>query len=190
MELDCWRVWFSHATWELPCIFWTTSYPQPTLSASTCSTTLSKKETSFLHSLWRLQRKIFMRAAIVSPTVVPLFFARFVSCIQLFLQYDSVCPQGVTQQVTHRVAPLLTGTTYGDNVRLLNSVIQVCHNEPKVHVRFSVITDNCLHPGDCRCVAFNTFVVGVGSMDQNSHLCFGWWYTIAIERLNVQSKPH
>lgn len=52
--------------------------------------------------------------------------SRFVSCIQLFLQYDSVCPQGVTQQVTHRVAPLLTGTTYGDNVRLLNSVIQVC----------------------------------------------------------------
>lgn len=53
---------------------------------------------------------------------------RFVSCVQLFLQYDSVCPQGVTQQVTHRVAPLLTGTTYGDNVRLLNSVIQVCHH--------------------------------------------------------------
>ncbi|MEQ2213871.1 hypothetical protein XENOCAPTIV_022465, partial [Xenoophorus captivus] len=42
----------------------------------------------------------------------------------LFLQYDSVCPQGVTQQVTHRVAPLLTGTNYGDNVRLLNSIIQ------------------------------------------------------------------
>lgn len=54
---------------------------------------------------------------------------RFVSCVQLFLQYDSVCPQGVTQQVTHRVAPLLTGATYGDNVRLLNSVIQVCHFE-------------------------------------------------------------
>nr|XP_020450035.1 ectopic P granules protein 5 homolog [Monopterus albus] len=50
--------------------------------------------------------------------------SQFVSCIQLFLQYDSVCPQGVTQQVTHRVAPLLTGATYGDNVRLLNSVIQ------------------------------------------------------------------
>lgn len=54
---------------------------------------------------------------------------RFVSCIQLFLQYDSVCPQGVTQQVTHRVAPLLTGATYGDNIRLLNSIIMVCHHE-------------------------------------------------------------
>lgn len=66
----------------------------------------------------------------VPPTVVPVFYTRFVSCIQLFLQYDSVCPQGVAQQVTHRVAPLLTGTSYGDNVRLLNSVIQVCYNEP------------------------------------------------------------
>lgn len=63
-------------------------------------------------------------------------FPRFVSCIQLFLQYDSVCPQGVTQQVTHRVAPLLTGTTYGDNVRLLNSAIQV---HP------TIITGICTH---------------------------------------------
>ncbi|CAJ1068858.1 ectopic P granules protein 5 homolog isoform X1 [Xyrichtys novacula] len=75
-----------------------------------------------------------LRAAVhlldnILPQTYPLSFyllnnAQFVSCIQLFLQYDSVCPQGVTQQVTHRVAPLLTGTTYGDNVRLLNSVIQ------------------------------------------------------------------
>ncbi|KAF0033797.1 hypothetical protein F2P81_013863 [Scophthalmus maximus] len=65
----------------------------------------------------------------ILPPTYPLSFyllnnSQFVSCMQLFLQYDSVCPQGVTQQVTHRVAPLLTGTTYGDNVRLLNSVIQ------------------------------------------------------------------
>uniref|UniRef100_A0A8C4I216 Ectopic P-granules autophagy protein 5 homolog (C. elegans) n=1 Tax=Dicentrarchus labrax TaxID=13489 RepID=A0A8C4I216_DICLA len=75
-----------------------------------------------------------LRAAVhlldnILPPTYPLSFyllnnSQFVSCIQLFLQYDSVCPQGVTQQVTHRVAPLLTGTTYGDNVRLLNSVIQ------------------------------------------------------------------
>ncbi|XP_022053432.2 ectopic P granules protein 5 homolog isoform X1 [Acanthochromis polyacanthus] len=75
-----------------------------------------------------------LRAAVhlldnILPPTYPLSYyllnnAQFVSCIQLFLQYDSVCPQGVTQQVTHRVAPLLTGTTYGDNVRLLNSVIQ------------------------------------------------------------------
>ncbi|KAM6931497.1 ectopic P granules protein 5 homolog [Xenentodon cancila] len=65
---------------------------------------------------------------ILPPTYHLSFYllnnSQFVSCIQLFLQYDSVCPQGVTQQVTHRVAPLLTGTIYGDNVRLLNSVIQ------------------------------------------------------------------
>uniref|UniRef100_A0A7N6F6H0 Ectopic P-granules autophagy protein 5 homolog n=1 Tax=Anabas testudineus TaxID=64144 RepID=A0A7N6F6H0_ANATE len=75
-----------------------------------------------------------LRAAVhlldnILPPTYPLSFyllnnAQFVSCIQLFLQYDSVCPQSVTQQVTHRVAPLLTGTIYGDNVRLLNSVIQ------------------------------------------------------------------
>ncbi|XP_024131104.1 ectopic P granules protein 5 homolog isoform X4 [Oryzias melastigma] len=75
-----------------------------------------------------------LRAAVnlldnILPPTYPLSFyllknSQFVSCIQLFLQSDSVCPQGVTQQVTHRVAPLLTGTTYGDNVRLLNSVIQ------------------------------------------------------------------
>ncbi|CAN9513284.1 unnamed protein product [Ophioblennius macclurei] len=76
----------------------------------------------------------YLRAAVhlldnILPPTYPLSFyllnnSQFVSCIQLFLQYDSVCPQGVTQQVTHRVAPLLTGTTYGDNVRLLNSAIQ------------------------------------------------------------------
>ncbi|TDH12695.1 hypothetical protein EPR50_G00049980 [Perca flavescens] len=75
-----------------------------------------------------------LRAAVhlldnILPPTYPLSFyllnnLQFVSCIQLFLQYDSVCPQGVTQQVTHRVAPLLTGTIYGDNVRLLNSIIQ------------------------------------------------------------------
>ncbi|XP_061624089.1 ectopic P granules protein 5 homolog isoform X2 [Phyllopteryx taeniolatus] len=77
-----------------------------------------------------------LRAAVhlldnILPQIYPLSFyllnnSEFVSCIQLFLQCDSVCPQGVTQQVTHRVAPLLTGTIYGDNIRLLNSVIQ-CH---------------------------------------------------------------
>ncbi|XP_046871698.1 ectopic P granules protein 5 homolog [Hypomesus transpacificus] len=75
-----------------------------------------------------------LRAAVhlldhILPPTYPLSFyllnnTQFVDCVQLFLQCDSVCPQGVTQQVTHRVAPLLTGATYGDNVRLLNSVIQ------------------------------------------------------------------
>lgn len=82
---------------------------------NTCITQLEKNPDDLLQDLVHFQL-----------TAMSLH-SRFVSCIQLFLQYDSVCPQGVTQQVTHRVAPLLTGTTYGDNVRLLNSVIQVCH---------------------------------------------------------------
>ncbi|XP_040898135.1 ectopic P granules protein 5 homolog [Toxotes jaculatrix] len=75
-----------------------------------------------------LKAAVHLLDSILPPTYPLSFYllnnSQFVSCIQLFLQYDSVCPQGVTQQVTHRVAPLLTGTTYGDNVRLLNSVIQ------------------------------------------------------------------
>ncbi|XP_028980425.2 ectopic P granules protein 5 homolog isoform X2 [Esox lucius] len=75
-----------------------------------------------------------LRAAVhlldnILPPTYPLSFyllknTQFVDCVQLFLQCDSVCPQGVTQQLTHRVAPLFTGGTYGDMVRLLNSVIQ------------------------------------------------------------------
>uniref|UniRef100_A0AAV2MR95 Ectopic P granules protein 5 homolog n=1 Tax=Knipowitschia caucasica TaxID=637954 RepID=A0AAV2MR95_KNICA len=75
-----------------------------------------------------------LRAAVhlldnILPPTYPLSFyllnnSQFVNCIQTFLQSDPVCPQGVTQQLTHRVAPLFTGNTYGDNVRLLNSVIQ------------------------------------------------------------------
>uniref|UniRef100_A0A665WYL0 Ectopic P-granules autophagy protein 5 homolog (C. elegans) n=1 Tax=Echeneis naucrates TaxID=173247 RepID=A0A665WYL0_ECHNA len=75
-----------------------------------------------------LKAAVHLLDNVLPPTYHLSFYllnnAQFVSCIQLFLQYDSVCPQGMTQQVTHRVAPLLTGTTYGDNVRLLNSVIQ------------------------------------------------------------------
>lgn len=43
----------------------------------------------------------------------------------MFLQLDSGTPQGVTQQVTHKVAQHLIGTSHGENVKLLNSVIQV-----------------------------------------------------------------
>ncbi|XP_034026058.1 ectopic P granules protein 5 homolog [Thalassophryne amazonica] len=75
-----------------------------------------------------LRAAVHLLDIIIPPTYHLSFYllnnSQFVSCIQLFLQYDSVCPQGVTQHVTHRVAPLLTGAIYGDNVRLLNSVIQ------------------------------------------------------------------
>ncbi|KAK2837340.1 hypothetical protein Q5P01_014552 [Channa striata] len=82
---------------------------------------------SLIHS-GHLKAAVHLLDNILPPTYPLSFYllnnSQFVSCIQLFLQYDSMCPQGVTQQVTHRVAPLLTGATYGDNVRLLNSVIQ------------------------------------------------------------------
>ncbi|CAL8347833.1 unnamed protein product [Lota lota] len=75
-----------------------------------------------------LKAAVHLLDSVLPPTYHLGFYllnnAHFVSCVQLFLQCDSVCPQGVTQQVTHRVAPLLTGGCYGDNVRLLNSVIQ------------------------------------------------------------------
>lgn len=51
--------------------------------------------------------------------------SRFLSYIQLFLHLDSGVPQGMTQQVTHKVAQHLTGASYGENVKLLNSMIQV-----------------------------------------------------------------
>ncbi|KAG1968633.1 ectopic P granules protein 5 homolog isoform X1 [Pimephales promelas] len=48
---------------------------------------------------------------------------QFLSCIQLFLQIDSGT-QGVTQQVTQKVAQHLIGTSTCENIKLLNSVIQ------------------------------------------------------------------
>ncbi|MGH0172201.1 UNVERIFIED_CONTAM: hypothetical protein FKN15_063006 [Acipenser sinensis] len=48
----------------------------------------------------------------------------FLYSIQLFLQLDSGTPQGMAQQVTNKVTQHLTGASYGENVKLLNSVIQ------------------------------------------------------------------
>ncbi|XP_030325637.1 ectopic P granules protein 5 homolog isoform X6 [Strigops habroptila] len=65
--------------------------------------------------------------------ILPLFYScqyyllkneQFLSYIQLFLHLDSGVPQGVTQQVTHKVTQHLTGVTYGENVKLLSSMIQ------------------------------------------------------------------
>ncbi|XP_061116249.1 ectopic P granules protein 5 homolog isoform X2 [Conger conger] len=63
------------------------------------------------------------------PLVYPCQFyllnnEQFLGCLQLFLQLDSGTPQGVTQQVTHKVAQHLIGTPQGENIKLLNSVIQ------------------------------------------------------------------
>ncbi|XP_063151942.1 ectopic P granules protein 5 homolog [Candoia aspera] len=49
---------------------------------------------------------------------------KFLSFFHQFLQLDSGVPQGMTQQMTHKVAQHLTGTSYGENVKLLNSMIQ------------------------------------------------------------------
>ncbi|XP_058533133.1 ectopic P granules protein 5 homolog isoform X1 [Ochotona princeps] len=69
----------------------------------------------------------------VLDKILPLFYPcqyyllkneLFLSHLLLFLHLDSGVPQGVTQQVTHKVAQHLTGASHGDNVKLLNSMIQ------------------------------------------------------------------
>ncbi|XP_069736462.1 ectopic P granules protein 5 homolog isoform X2 [Phaenicophaeus curvirostris] len=69
----------------------------------------------------------------VLDKILPLFYScqyyllkneQFLSYIQLFLHLDSGVPQGVTQQVTHKVTQHLTGVSYGENVKLLSSMIQ------------------------------------------------------------------
>uniref|UniRef100_A0A8D0ZHB5 Ectopic P granules protein 5 homolog n=1 Tax=Sus scrofa TaxID=9823 RepID=A0A8D0ZHB5_PIG len=69
----------------------------------------------------------------VLDKILPLFYPcqyyllkneQFLSHLLLFLHMDSGVPQGVTQQVTHKVAQHLTGASHGDNVKLLNSMIQ------------------------------------------------------------------
>ncbi|XP_064152807.1 ectopic P granules protein 5 homolog [Anguilla rostrata] len=76
----------------------------------------------------------YLKAAVhVLDNLLPLVYScqfyllkneQFLGCIQLFLQLDSGTPQGVTQQVTHKVAQHLIGTSHGENVKLLDSVIQ------------------------------------------------------------------
>ncbi|KAM7320549.1 hypothetical protein ACRRTK_020992 [Alexandromys fortis] len=75
-----------------------------------------------------------LRAVVhVLDKILPMFYPcqyyllkneQFMSNLLLFLHLDSGVPQGVTQQVTHKVAQHLTGTSHGDNVKLLNSMIQ------------------------------------------------------------------
>ncbi|NWI67946.1 EPG5 protein, partial [Todus mexicanus] len=69
----------------------------------------------------------------VLDKILPLFYScqyyllkneQFLSYVQLFLHLDSGVPQGMTQQVTHKVTQHLTGVNYGENVKLLSSMIQ------------------------------------------------------------------
>ncbi|XP_076991687.1 ectopic P granules protein 5 homolog [Tamandua tetradactyla] len=69
----------------------------------------------------------------VLDKILPLFYPcqyyllkneQFLSHLLLFLHLDSGIPQYVTQQVTQKVAQHLMGASHGDNVKLLNSMIQ------------------------------------------------------------------
>nr|XP_008101897.1 PREDICTED: LOW QUALITY PROTEIN: ectopic P granules protein 5 homolog [Anolis carolinensis] len=69
----------------------------------------------------------------VLDKVLPLFYPcqyyllkneQFLSCLHQFLQLDSGVPQGMTQQVTQKVAQHITGANYGENIKLLNCMIQ------------------------------------------------------------------
>ncbi|KFV98538.1 Ectopic P granules protein 5, partial [Eurypyga helias] len=80
-----------------------------------------------------IQSRYLRTVVHVLDKIVPLFYScqyyllkneQFLSYVQLFLHLDSGVPQGVTQQVTHKVTQHLTGVSYGENVKLLNSMIQ------------------------------------------------------------------
>ncbi|XP_072849080.2 ectopic P granules protein 5 homolog isoform X1 [Pogona vitticeps] len=69
----------------------------------------------------------------VLDKILPLFYPcqyyllkneQFLSCLHQFLQLDSGVPQGMTQQVTQKVAQHLTGMSYGENIKLLSCMIQ------------------------------------------------------------------
>ncbi|NXS65882.1 EPG5 protein, partial [Pandion haliaetus] len=80
-----------------------------------------------------IQSRYLRTVVHVLDKILPLFYScqyyllkneQFLSYIQLFLHLDSGVPQGVTQQVTHKVTQHLTSVSYGENVKLLSSMIQ------------------------------------------------------------------
>ncbi|XP_051865986.1 ectopic P granules protein 5 homolog isoform X2 [Pristis pectinata] len=80
-----------------------------------------------------VQSKYLKAVVHVLDKILPIFYPcqyyllkneQFLTSLQLFLQTDSVVPQGMTQQMTQKVAQHLTGITYGENIKLLNSMIQ------------------------------------------------------------------
>ncbi|XP_048450999.1 ectopic P granules protein 5 homolog [Rhincodon typus] len=81
-----------------------------------------------------IQSKHLKAVVHVLDKILPLFYPcqyyllkneQFLMYMQLFLQTDSGVLQGMTQQVTQKVAQHLTGISYGENIKLLNSMIQV-----------------------------------------------------------------
>ncbi|NWH56831.1 EPG5 protein, partial [Geococcyx californianus] len=80
-----------------------------------------------------IQSRYLRTVVHVLDKILPLFYScqyyllkneQFLSYIQLFLHLDSGVPQGMTQQVTHKVTQHLTGVNYGENIKLLSSMIQ------------------------------------------------------------------
>ncbi|XP_060677815.1 ectopic P granules protein 5 homolog [Hemiscyllium ocellatum] len=80
-----------------------------------------------------VQSKHLKAVVHVLDKILPLFYRcqyyllkneQFLMYMQLFLQTDSGVLQGMTQQVTQKVAQHLTGVSYGENIKLLNSMIQ------------------------------------------------------------------
>ncbi|XP_065123099.2 ectopic P granules protein 5 homolog isoform X1 [Paramisgurnus dabryanus] len=79
-----------------------------------------------------IQSRHLKAAVHILENILPLVYScqfyllkneQFLSCIQLFLQLDSGT-QGVTQQVTQKVAQHLIGISTCENIKFLNSVIQ------------------------------------------------------------------
>uniref|UniRef100_A0A8C3K5N0 Ectopic P-granules autophagy protein 5 homolog n=1 Tax=Calidris pygmaea TaxID=425635 RepID=A0A8C3K5N0_9CHAR len=80
-----------------------------------------------------IQSRYLRTVVHVLDKILPLFYScqyyllkneQFLSYVQLFLHLDSGVPQGMTQQVTHKVTQHLTGVNYGENVKLLSGMIQ------------------------------------------------------------------
>ncbi|KYO28856.1 ectopic P granules protein 5 homolog isoform X1 [Alligator mississippiensis] len=104
------------------------------LAMTTTGHTIEKFCTEGIPLLGILVQSRYLRTVVhVLDKILPLFYPcqcyllkndQFLSYIQLFLHVDSGVPQGMTQQVTHKVAQHLTGGSYGENIKLLNSMIQ------------------------------------------------------------------
>ncbi|NWS73830.1 EPG5 protein, partial [Crotophaga sulcirostris] len=104
------------------------------LAMTTLGHSIEKFCTEGIPLLGVLVQSRYLRTVVhVLDKILPLFYScqyyllkneQFLSYVQLFLHLDSGVPQGVTQQVTHKVTQHLTGVNYGENVKLLSSMIQ------------------------------------------------------------------
>ncbi|XP_023676497.2 ectopic P granules protein 5 homolog [Paramormyrops kingsleyae] len=104
------------------------------ISVTTIGHSLEKFCSEGLDLLWTLVSSRQLRAVLqILENFLPLAYSypfyllkneQFLRCIRLFLQLESGTPQGMAQQVTQKVAQHLTKSSYGENIKLLNSIIQ------------------------------------------------------------------